>query len=352
MPKFMGPWTRVIAAGTLAFSGMAGPALAQAVSTNLPGVTAYLGPPANFNPLIASDAELEKNHLPPRPDGQQALGAYSNWAKAMTSGAQAVIPVLERTNVYHRPAKIVGTAVQTENSTAINSNNWSGAVLLGDGSNKPFTIEAIQFLSIVPMAQQAFGACTGSYDYGSAWVGIDGWSSSDVFQAGYEFDADCSDATKTPFYSAWYEWFPNGSVRIANFPISPGDVIFTEIHNTSATQGSAYIQNETANKSVTISFKAPSGTKLTGDSAEWIVERPGISTGLATLTNYVVEPFTSATTWNYKAKTPTYRYPGSATTGTVTTLAVTMLDNNKKPISYAVIGGLEDMWFYDEGSAR
>jgi hypothetical protein len=54
--------------------------------------------------------------------------------------------------------------------------------------------------------------------------------------------------------------------------------------------------------------------------------------------------------WNYTASTPTYNEPGKAPSGTV--YASTMLDNSSNPISYPVVGGTVDIWFFDEGSAR
>ena len=88
----------------------------------------------------------------------------------------------------------------------------------------------------------------------------------------------------------------------------------------------------------------------TCNSVEWVVERPGISSGLATLSNYVADAFTSAEAWNYTAKAPSIYNPGTQPTGTGYDL--TMLDNNGKPISTPVLGGPNDLWFHDEGSAR
>ena len=121
----------------------------------------------------------------------------------------------------------------------------------------------------MPVAEQAFGACTGGWDYGSAWNGIDGWGSPDVLQAGVEFDAYCAlgGHVKSTYYSAWYEWYPFGEVRIGGFPIAPGDDIFVEVWNTSSTAGHAYLVNYNNNQSVNIAFNAPAGTS-------WSATRP------------------------------------------------------------------------------
>ena len=73
--------------------------------------------------------------------------------------------------------------------------------------------------------------------------------------------------------------------------MAPGDEMFVEVWNNSATVGSAYLVNVTQQKAVSLSFDAPSGTKLVGNSAEWIMERPTVNGSFANLTNYVACPF-------------------------------------------------------------
>jgi hypothetical protein len=325
------------------------------IPTNLPGVYAFTEPPPNLNPRTASDEELAAWGFPPRPDATTAPEAYAAWARAVTAPARTIVPVLKLTDNYAGPSRGVrstepGTVIA--NPVAVTSSNWSGYVI--QDTDNPFTLEAIQGDFIVPVAQQAFGNCTGSYDYGVAWVGIDGATingvgSSDVLQAGAEFDADCSASTTTTYYAAWYEWYPNPWTVITNFSVSPGDDMSVEVWSTSATAGKAYLINYTTNVKVTISFSAPAGTTLVGDCVEWIVERPGIDGSLATLTNYIATAFNRDNAWNYTASTKTFYYPGSAPSGTI--YSWTMLDNSGKPISYPTLEGPGDIWFYDEGSA-
>jgi hypothetical protein len=97
------------------------------------------------------------------------------------------------------------------------------------------------------------------------------------------------------------------------------------------------------------SFAAPSGRFIYGNSVEWIVERPLLSTGLATLTNYTGDPFTFCYAYNTTG-TKTYYYPGSVPAGTG--YDITMDDNSGKAISYPELQGLYDVWFYNEGSSR
>jgi len=324
---------------------------------NLPGATTIAAPPAGFDALAASDEELAYYGFPPRPNQNTEPKAYATWAKAMLHSKVRVVPTLEQTSIFHGPAKqaktsaVKPTAVEKDFSLANQpsntaySYNWSGYVDFSGATS--YGSKSYYFLVndyTVPVAEQAFGACTGGWDWGSAWNGIDGWGSPDVLQAGIEFDAYCAlgGAIRSTYYSAWYEWYPFSEVRIGGFPIAPGDDIFVEVWNTSSTAGHAYLVNYNNNQSVNISFNAPSGTHLVGNSAEWVVERPSVGGSLTTLTNYIMDPF-----WDAYAYTQGYAAFNDIDEAT----PVDMLDNSGKVISYPEYEGIYSFVMHDTGSA-
>lgn len=317
------------------------------VATNLAGATTSVAPPDGFNALEASDAELAMYGFPPRPDSSLAPQAYATWSKAMLASKTRVFPQLKQTNRFAGPtrAAVPNTAAVKEASAGTGySDNWSGPVDFSGATSYNSTSTFYYILSdfVVPVAEQAIGACTGSWDYEVSWVGIDGDGSSDVLQAGTQSDAYCSGSTKATFYSFWYEWYPYGWVDVSNFPVTAGDDVFVEVWHTSATQGYAYMVNYQTNQAVEIGFTAPSGTKLVGNSAEWIVERPSVGT-LATLTNYISDYFSDC--YAYTENGAQYT-PGNA--GTL----FDMLDNSGYVISYPTLLGSTGIWFQDENSAR
>jgi hypothetical protein len=115
-------------------------------------------------------------------------------------------------------------------------------------------------------------------------------------------------------------------VRILGFPVSPGDDIWIEVWASSATQGYAYILNHDTNWAVNLSFAAPSGTQLTGDTAEWVVERPTLISGSeTTLADYVSDYFSNCYADTYRGEE---YMPGWASA-----ILVTMLNNDSAPIS-------------------
>jgi hypothetical protein len=324
-------------------------------ATNLPGVKSHIAPPASFDALTASDTELANFGFPPRPDEYSAPKAFAVWKKAVTASKQRVFAKVEQTNVFHKPGqkatpKNITADVSVKNGLAYSS-NWSGSMNLNGvrsyNSNSFYFVFADY---VVPVARQAYGACTGGWDWSSSWVGIDGWGSPDVLQAGIEADAYCLNILgiqyNSTYYSAWYEWYPYGEVRINNssFPVAPGDDLFVEVWNTSPTVGHAYIVNYQTNLAVEYTFSAPQGTTLVGNSAEWVVEAPTVNGGLANLTNYISDYFSDE-----------YAYPFSGAgvdPGSSNSYNVDMLDSKGYIISYPTLLGPNAMWMQDANSAR
>jgi hypothetical protein len=326
-------------------AGMAQQLKPNELATNVPGATTTAAPPKGFDPLTASDQDLDYFGFPPRPNQITSPKGYASWASAMAASKTRIVPTLQVTNIFHGPAKgKAQVGAPKAGSDTLEFYNWSG--YLNNNGATSYGSSSYYFVYadyVVPIAQQAFGACTGSYDYSSTWVGIDGYGSPDVLQAGTESDAYCSGSTKAAYYSPWFEWFPNGETRITNLPIAAGDDYFVEVWDTNSTAGHAYLVNRSTNQSVTINFSAPSGTTLKGNVAEWIVERPLVGGAYATLTNYVADPF-----WSSYAETNggTVVEPGSSSS-----TGIIMLDNNGNAISYPTLLGTTSFLMQDEGSA-
>jgi hypothetical protein len=305
--------------------------------TNLPGIRTIAAPPEGFDARTATDADLAYYGYPPRPNDNS--GDYASWAKAMAASQERIVPVLVQTNIYHGPAQKIPSPA----ANLLASLNWSG--VLHTNSTKSYGKSSYDFVYsdvTVPTAQQAKGKCTGSWDYGSAWVGIDGDGSNDVLQDGIEFDAYCDKGKKASFYSAWFEWFPLSEVRIGNMPIAAGEEYFMEIWSSSATVGHAMLVNVTKKKSVLIVFDAPKGTKLKGNSAEWITERPEVNGGLATLTNYGSQKYSDAHGETFSGKAID---PGDSS-------LIVMVDSNGNILSYPTRDSSTSFTMKDAGSAK
>jgi hypothetical protein len=317
--------------------------------TTVQGIRAFPAPPANFNPLAASDMALATYGLPPHPDRAVDPDGYAKWSKAMTHATKRWDGELKTTKIYHQPMKPAPTKVSAAAATAAavsnaaslgSSYNWSGAVNTNKLTkyNTKTSYYFIESEFNVPVAQQI--GCDGTWDYGSAWNGIDGFNSGDVLQGGVEFDAYCNGTSKNTFYSAWIEWFPFSETRV--FSVNPGDDIFVETWDTSATQGYVYLADLTTQTAATYSLTPPSGTSLIGNSAEYVVERPGVNGGLATLTYYIDDFWALDVDYNFNLIP---NVPGSTSPAT---WLLNMLDNNGNVVSTPTVEGKYGIFFQYE----
>ena len=316
-----------------------------------PGVTLVPPPPEGYDPLSASAESNARYATPPAPPVSSGK-AYAEWKRAVSGPSIHETPTFTQTNIVHGPIQLSGPGAkaQSSNGTAsTTSGNWSGSAVLNFAN--PKNVEAIEQEFVVPTAHQAFGSCTGGWDYSSVWPGIDGYGSSDVLQGGIEADAYCKGSTKSAYYSAWIEWYPNSSTRVSSPAISPGDLLFVEVWNTSPTQGYVYFKDFSTNVTAEYGLVAPSGTKLKGNSVEWIVERPGVGGGLATLTNYIDVTSTSSVAWDYNNTPVTNYFPNVNPAFPATLYFITMTDSAGKGISSATGWTGEAQWFLNFGSS-
>jgi len=270
----------------------------------------------------------------------------------MKASKTRIVPHLEQTTVFHGPAKHANAAVSNAAESKLSpppgvvknalSYNWSGMVdVTGAASYGPSSFNYIQDDMVVPLAEHPIGTCAGGWFWGSEWIGFDGWYTGDVVQAGVEFDSYCGWPAASPFYSAWYEWYPNGEVRISNFPVTAGDDIFLEVWSTSSTQAWLWMVNLNTDQVVEIGYNPPAGWSMVGNSAEWVVERPNLGNSITTLTNYVDVPF-----WNALAFTQ-----NGGMFDISQAFTVDMLDNAGGLISYPDYQGTEAFIMHDCCSA-
>jgi hypothetical protein len=332
-------------------------AFAAPVETNIQGITTIEAPPAGFDALHASAADLQRYRLPRRPDALRAPAAYAAWTHIVGGAKQFMPPLLRQTGIQHLPMKrvygITPAVTPLANRNAINAytKNWSGIADVGSVTSfGPNSIFVLYGEWVVPIAQQAFGACTGGTDYSAIWMGIDGYNttSPDVFQGGTEADATCARGIRSSDYYIWFEWYPNGGYEITNIPVGAGDVVAGVLEAESSTSGVFYVINETTNVYTIVSLSSPAGSSLVGSSSEWIVELPSVNNAEGTLTNYIAD---------FMVNTVAEQKNGSAILGgngsaSFPLYDLTMLDGNRNPISQPSMIGSVETSFEDEGSAK
>src|SRR5262249_54652462 len=122
--------------------------------------------------------------------------------------------------------------------------------------------------------------------YSSAWVGIDGWSSSTVEQIGTDSDYVNGQAR----YYAWYEMYPAAPVNLT-LTINPGDHISASVTYSAPSQFILEITNVTTGVLFTTTQTSATAQR---SSAEWIQEAPSSFFGVLPLANFGTVNFSGA----------------------------------------------------------
>ena len=170
----------------------------------------------------------------------------------------------------------------------------------------------------------------------------------------------CDVGNNIPEYFPWIEWLPQSELVVYKNaatntlePFAPGDYITVTIQATNfsggvSTTGAMTFTDATQHWTISLSFTAASlgGSEVTGQSAEWIVERTEVGGAFATLPDYISDPW-----WGTRAEDlgAVNHYAGSP--GTSTAYNITMLDNNNAKVSFVDLLGAQALWFFPAGSA-
>lgn len=279
------------------------------------GVTLPQEPPAGFDPLTAHHRDLVRYGYPARPDKDVLPSLHQRWEHEVTRSRTRVVPefVVNRDKV-HGPARLPPGVTQRSGAANATSTNWSGSVAFVAGGDSVSWVEGAW---TVPDPADPKGGKSAYYS--SAWVGIDGWNSPDVLQAGTE--SEFVNGSKNVY--AWWEWYPNYEVGISNFPVSAGDTMYCLICVSSPTTATIYLTNDNTDQTMSFSITAPGGTTLVGNCAEWIVETPSVGGSPTTLPDYGTVFFDEAYGYT-KNKANVDGYTGTP---------ITLVDSANRPLS-------------------
>jgi hypothetical protein len=292
------------------------------VSTSIPGVQAFLPLPKDFNPETASNDELLRYGLPPRPNRQESPVAFKAWQSRVEGAKHRIVPELQQTNVRHPPINIDKQVRTRVDGGVTTSNNWSGYAITGP--NGQFSKWGSEITGSYMEPAPGCDASAAGDKHASIWVGIDGYGSPDVLQTGTEVDVICPAPFASPtnvVHYAWYEWYPAYSIAIQNMTVRPGDKIDVAVFTSDGTHRFVSIENASTFQTFTLDMSPPAGTTLLGNSVEWVVERPEINGVLTNLAHYGSLAMQSIYVW-YQSPggAPQANYPGDAPSGTIYTI--------------------------------
>lgn len=166
---------------------------------------------------------------------------------------------------------VVHSAAQVTAHSAVGwtSGNWSGYAGTTGAVGSATSIEGTWKVPTV--------TSTPGNTYSSVWIGIDGFTNSNLIQTGTEEDWVGGHA----LYRAWWEILPKSETIIPSLTIHPGDIMFADITKGSGTTWTIELEDVTTSHTFTI-HKTYTGQ---ADTVEWIVEAPTVG-GVATLAHY------------------------------------------------------------------
>jgi hypothetical protein len=178
------------------------------------------------------------------------------------AGVSPVILVVAPTAAHALPAFATTTSA---------SLNWGGYVATGASGS----VTSVNGSWIQPSVK-----CSATTAYAAFWVGIDGYSSSDLYQTGTQ--AVCSGGVAS--YGAWWEILPAAETPIS-MSITPGNIISATV-NYSTSDGKFTMTITDVNTSATYAHTSSVATSATRNSADWITETPEVGGTFAHLANF------------------------------------------------------------------
>jgi hypothetical protein len=203
--------------------------------------------------------------------------------------ATAVAPVVQM-----RPNHSLGqasTSARPSASTPSSAPCWAS----GNWSGYAVSQTTPPGLPCVPASGNTYTSVTGTWtvptvtgsrttsSYSAAWAGIDGFTNSNLIQAGTEQDYVRGSA----HYAAWWEILPAPETVIPSISVLPGDSITVSISKISGSQWSiAVTDNGKPGHAAQPAFTTTQMYSGAGTSAEWIMEAPQVNGRVATLAHY------------------------------------------------------------------
>jgi Peptidase A4 family len=251
--------------------------MAQITLENGGKITTFAPPPAGFDPLTASAAKLAHHGFPARPKNPELRARYDAVFTRMRGKLQYIVPTFRiDPNKTTHPRQAIKTA-GTETS-----DNWSGGIVYAAAGE---SFSWVQGDWVVP---NVYPPTDGEWYYCLNWVGLDGDGSSDVCQAGMVCAAYKSGTSISRMIYPWHEWYPQSWIEITNLAISAGDMVSVVICTSGpgSTSATVYFGNVTSGVYTSYTITAPSGTQLSGNCAEWIVETPYVGGVLTSMPDY------------------------------------------------------------------
>lgn len=256
--------------------------------------------PENFDATKATDEELKYYHIPARPKDSKKLAI---WKKIVS--CKWIKPELVEINNKHSVYKKINSTPNIENfattASAVKAEEsdttyyYNNPVWAGYVYNNPCVKVVGDWL--VPKVSAPSSAQPAA---SSQWVGLGGYITKTLVQAGTRGDVSSTGATS---YYAWYEIIGTNykspyEIKINNLPCKPGDEMYCDVSiSISGNNMTAnfFISNNTQHISTSFSATVSQFNNVP-NSAEWVVEAPqrnGVKLNYALTTDAILNEATT-----------------------------------------------------------
>jgi hypothetical protein len=228
-------------------------------------VTTFAPPPKEFNLLTATDKQLAVYGIPRKPDAVKEPALRQIWDRVFSKPVTFVEAQLVETKSWRTLPH--GSPNVKKPGFGL-AGNWAGAVVETSslGLNPPEPANNVFAEWVVPKISTSPSE-SGTQIVGF-WVGLGGWGTSQVLQAGTAATMSGNSVT----YWAWTEWFPAG-YQIANLSLEAGDTVSVLVCAPESDHGYVSMMNHRTNVAISVGVSDPNGTSpYDGSSVEWVIE--------------------------------------------------------------------------------
>jgi hypothetical protein len=269
---------------------------AHAAARQLPSASTCIAPPANFDPLQATNQTLFSFGLPARP---QNTSDISEWLEAVSSAKHRVCTSINTSQLSHPVTHQSNRGIVNNASGTLTSSNWSGYYASGT------SFDAVTGEWFVPCATPVNPG-----SHAISWVGLGGWfGNQNLWQGGTINDP-------TWGISLWWEAWPNNNIQVVStVTLSCNDHIYAFADYNRTAPGANYIYLQDVTTGAFFSTTYTNGFVPNLSSADWIDERPTCNGGYSQLANFnIVNWFYSQAEINFTGMRDLATFPNQAIT--------------------------------------
>ncbi len=254
---------------------------------------AFPVPPARFNPVTASPAQLSEFGLPPRPDPVRQPLLRQIWERGF--GAPLTLlefrldeRLIEATD--YRPKIRQATERSVAETRFEDSSNWSGAYITANFGKQFLQIWGLWTIPAnLQLPPGPFQRPPGIDYICSNWIGLDGqrfYLDSSLPQIGTLSQLQANGTTTAQAWTQWWARYSNYTVPVPlGLGVAPGDQVLCVLTATDPQTVIFVMVNLSTLHAIAVMATAPTVTlpnqtqatpDIAGATAEWIVERPAI----------------------------------------------------------------------------